>query len=1136
MLLKNCCLKKAWLIAFIAGMSLFCSTVEAQKINVEWKNAPMAQVFKDIEKQTGIGFVYAVEQTVKMRPVSLKAKNLELAELLDKVFAGQPFTYTRSGNDIILKEKKIASQIPQDSRQQSAMVLLKGIVTDDKNLHLKGASILLMGTTKGTETDNDGRFELNVPEKGGNLMCSYVGFEPKIIKVNRSQDLVIQLLAKQETKPEEVIVIGYGTVKKSDLTGSVSKLKTEGSEERPIATVEQLLQGRVSGVQVQSANGAPGSGFSILVRGGNSTSNNQPLYVIDGYPIDPGTGDLSSGGNNQAIASPPVNPLATLNPTEIESIEILKDASSTAIYGSRGANGVVMITTKRGKKGRDQIEVNIRRDVSKVRRTNPMLNGPTFWEYTDTALVNSGKTNDPNLSYVYNKQDSLKNLAWTDWQSKIFRWAVSNDLQFTLSGADEKNRYSLICSYANLQGVVNSSYFKKGGIRFNFDRDVSSRFKLALNLNGNQSTQRLGVNGISTGESSSSIIASALLFIPTKVPTDSIGAINQTINSNPLTLLNLVQDVYNSSIFFANAKGTYKLSDHWVANVNIGANYTQAVRQTFYPIGTYVGTGNNGYAYKNQDNRFNYLGELTVNYNRKFGSHNLNSTFGTTYQTWTTDGNSYSAFGFPSTYTLGYYGMQYAKYSSLPINSHTEYALGSFLGRVNYTLMDRYYFTVTGRDDISSRLSSGNQAAFFPSAAFKWNLLKENFLQPMKWLSTYNFRMSYGLSGNQSVAIGQTNGNLQPQRASIGNSVVIGNTMMNIANPTLGWEYTRQVNMGWEIGVLKNRFNFEVNFYKKNTRDLLINVPITTVSGVSFLTTNTGEVENKGLELELTAKILNGKFKWTASGNITFNRNKMVDMGLLGSDGTIFGPNYFSSGGLLNQPIHATELGRPIGSFFGYKTNGIYQTDDEVAKGPEAATAKPGDIKYVDVDGDGKITASDRTIIGNPNPKYIFGLNNSFEFKGFRLTVLIMGNIGNQLANMNRYRIDALTIFPANAVNITQEAWENRWKGPGTSNYYPSARASGNYLNSRFSDFLIEDGSYIRLKSVVIDREISLGRLKAVKGVRVFASATNLITITRYKGYDPEVNTNYTNPMTQGVDNGTYPQVKTYSLGLNVRI
>ena len=1096
----------------------------AQKVSISANNTTVKVVFTEIEKQTGYSFIYTKEQLAEMKSVDLNMVNADLKIVLDQLFLKQKFTYSISGNNIVVKGKKEFPILISESNAPPP-IIISGVVLDENGMPLQGASVLIKSSNKGTATDAAGEFKLQIPELGTSLIISYVGYETFQLKVVKNEKLKVSLKLKDATA-NDVVVIGYGVVRKSDLTGAVSQLKAEGVAERPVASVEQLIQGRVSGVQVQSASGAPGSGLSILIRGGNSTSSNQPLYVIDGYPIDAGNGDLQVGGNNQAVATPPTNPLANLNSNEIENIEILIDASSTAIFGSRGANGVVLITTKRGKKGTDKIEFNYRTDISDIRKKIAVLGTADFIAFANEAAVNGG------VAKPYDSTAIAKlTLVDHNWQNEVYNQSVTNDYQIGISGGEGKTNYSIIGNYSKANGIVQNSDFTKGGVRVNLDREVSSKFKIGVNFNASKSKSHLGVNGISTGLTSSNIIASSLLSLPYIQPLDVSGSIDQTIDANPYTLLNLLKDEYANTLVFSNLYGTLQIDKYLSVKANIGGNFSQSLRQTYYPRGTFVGTSANGYAYQNQDSRFNYLGEITANYNRKFGRDNLNAVFGHTYQKWNVDGLATSASGFPND-NLGFYSFQTAQASGQTFTSHQEWSLASFLGRINYSIKDKYLFTFTGRTDGASRLSEGHKWAFFPSAAFGWNLHNEEFMKSINWLSTLKLRGSYGVSGNQTVAIGATDQFLTNDAAVIGGTIQRGYILNNIANPLLGWENTRQLNIGTEIGVLKNRLSFEVNVYKKNTSNLLITLPSTGVSGFTSLVQNAGEVENRGIEFDLKARILEKKFKWTFGGNISFNRNKMVNMGPLGDNGNIFGPAFLNSGGLLAQPIHITNLGNPIGSFYGYKIDGIYQNATEVAAGPEKASAKPGDFKFVDLNGDGIISAADRTIIGNPTPKFIFGANNDFEYKGFTLSIFIQGSIGNQIANLNRYRLDALT---GNLVNISKAAYDGRWVGEGTSNYFPRARWTGGYINSRFADFLIEDGSYVRLKNLTLGYNVPIRKLTVVKNVRIFITATNLVTITKYTGYDPEVNTNYNNPLTPGVDNGTYPQVKTFSAGFNLR-
>jgi TonB-linked SusC/RagA family outer membrane protein len=450
---------------------------------------------------------------------------------------------------------------------------------------------------------------------------------------------------------------------------------------------------------------------------------------------------------------------------------------------------------------------------------------------------------------------------------------------------------------------------------------------------------------------------------------------------------------------------------------------------------------------------------------------------------------------------------------------------------------NKYLVTLTARYDGASRLAIGHKWDFFPSFALGWNVHNEKFMKSVDFIKSLKLRGSIGLSGSQSVAIGQNLPLLTTDRVAVNQTIQNGYSMANIANPNLGWEHSRQINAGFDLGVFNNRVLLEFNIYQKNTTDLLINLPIPSSNGFGIFTTNAGEIENKGMELDLTVRAIDKKLKWNINGNISFNRNKMINLGPLGDLGSIYGQTY----GGPEQPIHVSRVGLPVGSYFGYKIDGIYQNTTEVAEGPESSTARPGDFKFVDISGpngvpDGIITADDRTIIGNPYPDYTFGLTNDLLWKGFSLSVFFQGTIGNDVINLTRYKLDGLTSV---TFNVSQAAFDGRWQGEGTSNKYPAPRSLGNPFSNRFSDFVVEDGSFIRLKNVTLGYEIPVNKLglsNLINGLKVFVTGTNLLTITKYTGYDPEVNVNYNSPLTPGVDNGTYPSVRTFSFGINLKL
>ncbi|SEA80934.1 SusC/RagA family TonB-linked outer membrane protein [Pedobacter hartonius] len=1000
-----------------------------------------------------------------------------------------------------------------------------GTVTDDLGQTLTGATVKLKGSSMGVVTAIDGKYSISVPDNGI-LIFSYVGMAEKSVPVNKRRVINVQLISNSASL-NDVVVVGYGTVRKSDLTGSVAKFKTDNLEQYPVTSIDQAIQGKVSGVQIVNSSGSPGAGLSFVVRGGNSLGSNQPLIILDGYPIDLGSGNLSMGANNEVANQPGQNPLAALNPNDVESIEILKDASSTAIYGSRGANGVVIITTKRGKKGVDQINFSFRSDAATIRKKLPVLNTQDFIKFSNEGALNDG------IDSIY-KAPAIAALGGinNNWQDQIFRTGVTNNYQLSVSGGDDKNKYFLSGEYTKINGPVYNSNLNRGNIRFNYDRTVNKALTVKFNVTATKSASRLGLNSAQSGLQSSNVIGSALLSRPLTRGVDDVGEIDQSIADNPLTVLNLQKDNTNLDLVSSNLTADLKLTKDLIFRTNVGGYNTSSLRQSYSPVGTYVGSQLNGYAFRGESSRFNYLSEFTLNYAKSINKHSINAVAGYTWQKWDQKGLGTSASGFPND-NLTYESFQSAKSPGITTTAHQQWALASYLGRFNYAFDNRYLLTLTGRADGSTKLAEGHKYTFFPSAAVAWKVSEEDFFKDnVKFISSFKLRASYGLSGNQNIAVGGTQTTFGIMSYVLNGQVVKGYVQNNIANPVLGWEKTKQFNAGADISFMHDKLQLEVNVYKKRTDDLLISLPIPANTGYTNYLSNAGSVENKGLELDLSAQILRSAFKWDVSGNISFNRNKLVSLGPLGDDGKIFGPNYLSAGSLLNQPIHIGVLNQPVGSFYGYRINGIYQTAAEVAAGPEAGTAKPGDFRFVDLNGDNIINADDRQIVGNPNPDYIFGLTNSFSYKKFTFSFFIQGSIGNQIANLNRFRLDALA---GNATNISQEAFDGRWTGPGTSNYYPRAKSGGGYFSSRFSDFLIEDGSYVRLKNVNVSYSLPLAKISWVKDIKIFLTATNLLTFTNYTGFDPEVNADYGNGLTQGVDNGTYPQYRTLTAGINLK-
>lgn len=1017
----------------------------------------------------------------------------------------------------VISTTAISQQLPEKK-------IVKGKIINEKGDALPNVTVTESGTKNSTMSDASGMYSIKIG-KTARLSFSSEGFEN--YDVATSNLLTVNVVLKTSTKAlEDVVVIGYGTVKKSDLTGSVSKVKFENAAQQTSSSFEQLLQGKASGVNITQSSGDPGSGILFNIRGGNSLNENQPLIVVDGYPIESDNSSTfaKAGAEYWTTEQKPGNVLANLNPNDIESIEVLKDASSTAIYGSRGANGVIMITTKRGKDAKDKVTYNFRFDISSLPKKIPVLNSWDYATYVNESCKNSG------LAILYDST-TMANLKSSNWQDLIYQTSYSQDHQVTLTGGDFKTKYALIANYTVINGIVKYTNYTKQGISFNLDRQYSNKFKLGLSTKINFSTNNAGYQSTNHDFRGGSVVGGALRWTPTSTLLDDNGEviISTSDQGNPLVNLERSKNVTNNTMVLSNFYAEYSILSNLRLRASGGFNVNNNEYKSYWGRGTQTGNSNNGQAYQATNKAFNYLAEYTLNYNTTIAKlHRVTALAGYTTQNWNSTSGGIVVRGFPND-NLGYNALQYGSIISTPVSNYKEWALASYLGRLNYTFDNKYLLTLTGRADGSSRLSANNKWDFFPSAALAWNLHNESFMKQVHFINQAKLKGSYGISGNQNIGIGATQALFGISRsANTFGSVLTGVALSSFDNPNLHWERTKQLNLGLDITFLRSRYTLSVDYYKKRTSDLLVNLAIPSDNGFLSYNTNLGEIENSGLEFEIDAKMTTKKVKWNVNANISFNTNKVIN---LGENSMILGPNLLPTG--LDQIGSVAKPGYAIGSFYGYKIAGVYQNAAEVAAGPrDPLNPVAGDLKYVDVDGDGAITTNDRTMIGNPNPKYIFGITNSFSYKSFEFSFFIMGKMGQSVLNLNRFYSDGLVSNTSG--NLRQEAFDNRWTGEGTSNHYPRARRSGSLFDKRVSDFLVEDGSFVRLKNINFSYNVNVKKIKFVSSMKVFVNVSNLITLTNYKGYDPEVSGLSLNAINQNVDLGTIPQFRTYSMGFNV--
>ncbi len=1008
----------------------------------------------------------------------------------------------------------------------SQSLTISGKVISSAGEPLSGVSVTVKGTKRGVATNNSGEFTI---EAAGNaiLQVSYVGYEQKEVPVNNQNNLTI-VLTEENAQLNQVVVIGYGTVKKSDLTGSVVSVKSEDLKASPVTSFDQALEGRAAGVQVTQQSGKPGAETSIRIRGTTSiNAGNEPLYVVDGMLINSDAADMSTG----VTLGPRISALSSINPNDIESIEILKDASATAIYGSRGANGVVIITTKRGREGRNSISFDTYYGLQEISHKVEVLNAEQFANFVNEAKLNAGAT----PVYV-----NPKNLGTgTDWQNELFRRAPMSSYQLSFSGGDEKTKYAISGGYFDQDGIIINSNFKRYTFRTNLDRVMNNW----LTVGSNVSYARVTSSGVLTnaGTIVPGVVTAALLFNPVLPVYDSTVKGGYTYeNDRGKTLGNPIADAkeFNSyttsSRIIGNVYARVRLSDALEFKTTFGVDAFNDKENSFGPNFLKRTQASLGEASIGTVQGMTWLNENTFTYDKTFSQkHHINAVAGFTAQQFQNESLFAYAFEFPDNRT-GYHNIAAGLRPQKPSNGESQWSLVSFLGRVNYSFNEKYLFTLTGRADGSSKFAEGHKYGFFPSGAFAWRIKQEDFMQPVDAISDLKLRVSYGVIGNQAIAPYQSLALIGPYsegvfNSSQGSEVYTGLEPLSYVNKNLKWESTRQFDVGIDLGLFKNRLSLTADYYTKLTYDLLLSTPIPTTSGFSTTLLNVGNISNKGFDLQVNSINTTGKFRWNTTLNFSKNKNSVTNLN--------------TETDIILAGASLLRTGEPIGTFYGYIFDGIFQTDEEAANSPvligqestspdPASRAKAGDRKYRDINGDGKIDANDRTLLGTAQPDFTWGLNNTFSWNNFDLSIFFQGSQGNKMANFNSY--DLLNFTGQN--NVLAEAALNRWTPENHSNKYPRALSSGSLDVGIFSSAIVEDASYIRLKTINLGYRIPeqvLGK-SGLKSLRLYASATNLFTWTNYSGYDPEANTYGTSTTLIGIDAGGYPQSKIYTLGLNI--
>ncbi len=1081
----------------------YAKTVSAQAlleqpVTLSIENKEISVVLSRIEKVAKVTFSYIPQQIQADRRVSLNVTNQPLSAVLDQLFRNAAVSYEVVGQKQILLSKPPVSPAinpgfsPKSTQTEIEKPLdraITGKVTDEKGEGLPGVSVVVKNTTRGTSTDADGRFKLNVPDEATTLVFSFVGYLSQEVAIGNRSDLAVDL--KVDTKSlEEVVVVGYGTVKKSDLTGSLSQVKSKELNAFPNSNVLQALSGRAAGVQVLQNTGAPGAGVSVRIRGTNSIQgSNEPLYVVDGFPI--------SGSNPTA-----------LNNSDIESIEILKDASATAIYGSRGANGVVIITTKRGKTGKTNVDFETSYTSQKLIKKLDLMNAKEYATFYNEQAVNDKLT-------PYFTQAQIDGFGeGFDWQDLVFQKAPMTTSALNISGGNEKTQFSVSGSVFNQAGIVKGSDYKRYSLRANVNHEISKKF--SVNLSSTLTRLNTGRKDSGGGSRGNSMISAAISAPPTLTPFKDDGTYRVLATSypfvatdliNPLNFINEQSDQIRANLALVNAALIFRPIPDLTIKI-AGGIENRDDRTDSYRTRNFVNSA--GVASVSTNQITSLLSENTISYTKSFQKHSVSAVAGFTYQDFVNTSLSAGGNGFLSD-IFGTYDLSASITPGIPNSGYSKSVLLSYLARVNYGFDGKYLLTASFRRDGSSKYSEGNKWGFFPSAAFAWRVSNEDFLKENTVISDLKFRASWGLTGSQAIGAYATLNQLSSGKT------VYDNALYNTFAPgtrlpgNLKWETTEQKDVGIDLGILKNRVTFTLDYYIKNTRDLLNTVVLPSSLGFTSTIQNVGQVQNKGFELGVDARVFTGAFRWDLNANLSLNRNKVVK--LQGGEDILGGTVSVVA---INDVTNILREGQPIGRYWGYVEDGY---DDK------------GKIKFKDIDGDGAISIKDKTYIGDPNPTFTFGVNSAMSYKNFDLTIFLQGVQGNDLFNASSI---VNTMDYGFGLNMPKEVFYNHWSPTNPNAKYPII---SNSSRTSVSNRYIEDGSYLRLKTIQLAYNLPLQTwgVNWIRNAQVYASGQNLLTLTNYSWWDPEVNSNGgANSTNQGFDFNSYPSSKSVTVGVRV--
>ncbi|MDO6809818.1 TonB-dependent receptor [Zobellia galactanivorans] len=1150
-------------LVIVAISSVFANDSYAQhkKLSLKMTDVRLGEVLDKIEKESQFYFLANQESIDLERLVDIDVRNQPISSILDLVLEHTNIRYTVIEKQIVLTNSEIQridephmSALAQngiaavhpvntmDIGESAFYQVIRGTVIDEGGQPLPGVNVLAKGTTTGTQTDFDGNYSINVPNGATTLVFSFIGLKSQEIAID-GKTVVNVTMIEDATALDEVVLVGYGAVKRSDLTGSVASISSKDISEIPTNTVSNLLQGRAAGVQVTTGDGSPGGGINIRIRGTSTiTGSTEPLYIVDGFPVNSDNDDLyvsgglnegGGAGNDTNKVRP--NALSFINPNDIANIEILKDAAATAIYGSRGANGVVLITTKRGNIGKTKLNLNYSTGVQTIIRKIETLDGPEYVRRYTEREINGGVAPQ---NVRFNGSDKYHPVAEDaktfNYQDLIYRPAITQDIALAFTGGNEKTKYLLSGKYVDQQGIMVESGYRDAQIRVNLDqklgdfidvktnlllsRSINKRVPAGAGFNYNTVTYALGQAPIHDPEWFDE--STGLWYTDSKVSQQY---------TNPLKILQDIDDQIFTNRLLGNVQADFRITKSLTFTGSAGIDYSDATRK-FYQKRTLTYFDSpvpNGQARINgvEAVRTNTNGYFT--WTNSFGDHNLNVVGGVELISQTISNLNVSIEDFATdelgTENLGGGNIETAGLS----NGKRKWQTVGFFGRMNYDFKSKYYASVNVRQDGSSVFGASNKWGFFPSLALAWRPTEEDFLKDQDFVSNLKLRASIGQTGNGSLdpysAIGLwTIGGTYSYDDQIVNRV----NLSRISNPDLKWETTTQYNVGLDARFLNGKLGFTFDYYLKDTEDLILPVVIPKSTGFDSSIQNLGELRNTGLEFGIDAALASTEdFSWNINANVSHIESKATNVG----EGTNIDPNtqepYIEVAKWNRRGGPRLYEGQPAGQIYGYVIEGVFRDQSQadnwpVDMDPQRNLHQEGFYIYKDINGDGIITDADQESLGTGQPDYIFGLTNRFKYKAFDLSLFLQGTTGS----------DIVMFYSGDADKaINSDFWT-----PDNRDALVAVNSSSN--NSRkgltFDNRQIQDGSYLRLKNIRLGYTFP-DDIGLLGGLNIYLNASNLLTLTTYDGYNPDVNSGGGEAFSEGFDAGVYPLSRTYTLGLN---